>query len=68
MLFITFVFISMVLFIINMVVFLIGKTTKNVDPTAIIIIISIVAAVIGIPILVFLIFHLYLLITKKTTR
>jgi hypothetical protein len=51
-----------------MVVFIIQKSTQEVSQAAIIVIVSIVAAVIGLPILGFLIFHLYLTIKKKTTR
>jgi hypothetical protein len=43
-------------------------SSNEVSQTAIIVIISVVAAVIGLPILGFLIFHLYLTIKKKTTR
>jgi hypothetical protein len=51
-----------------MVVFLIQKSSKDVSQTAIIVIVSVVGAIIGLPILGFLIFHIYLTITKKTTR
>ena len=66
--FIGMVFVNMCLFIVNMVVFLIQKSTKDVSQTAIIVIVSVVGAIIGLPILGFLIFHIYLTITKKTTR
>lgn len=66
--FIGMVFINMCLFIVNMVVYLIQKSSKNVSQTAIIVIVSVVGAIIGLPILGFLIFHIYLTITKKTTR
>lgn len=54
--------------IVNMIVFIIQKSSKDVSQTAIIVIVAIVASVIGLPILGFLIFHIYLSITKKTTR
>ena len=54
--------------IVNMIVFIIQKSSRDVSPTAIIIVVAVVASVIGLPILGFLIFHIYLSLTKKTTR
>jgi amino acid permease len=62
------IFLALCLFIVNMIVFVIQKSTQSINQTAIIVIVSVVAGVLGIPILGFLIFHLYLTVTKKTTR
>lgn len=68
MLFVTSIFISVCMFIINMIVFVIQKSSKDINQTAIIVIVAVVSGVIGLPILGFLIFHIYLTIQKKTTR
>lgn len=68
MLFITMIFFSVCLLIVNMIVFIIQKSSKDVSQTAIIVVVAVVAAVIGLPILGFLIFHIYLAVKKKTTR
>ena len=62
------IFFSICLLIINMIVFLIQKSSKDVSHTAIIVVVAVVGAVIGLPILGFLIFHIYLAVTKTTTR
>ena len=54
--------------IVNMIVFVIQKSSGDVSQTAIIVVVAVVASVIGLPILGFLIFHIYLAVTKKTTR
>ena len=68
MLFLTMIFFSICLLIINMIVFLIQKSSRDISHIAIIVVVSVVGAVIGLPILGFLIFHIYLAVTKKTTR
>lgn len=68
MLFITSIFISICMLIVNMIVFIIQKSSRDVSQTAVIVIVAVVASVIGLPILGFLIFHIYLAVTKKTTR
>ncbi len=68
MLFITSIFLALCMLIVNMIVFIIQKSSRDVNPIAIIVIVSVVAGVIGVPIIGFLIFHLYLTIKKKTTR
>jgi len=66
--FLGFVVLSAVLLIINMVLFIISKSAGTMSQIAIIVIVSIVGGLIGIPILGFFIFHLYLAITRNTTR
>lgn len=58
----------MALCIINMVVFIISKTSNSINQTVVIVIVVIVAALLGIPLIGFFIFHIYLACTKKTTR
>jgi hypothetical protein len=58
---------SFMLCLINMIVFVISKTS-NINQTAVIIIVSIVAGLLGIPIICFFIFHIYVAITRNTTR
>jgi len=66
--FLGFVVLSAALLIINMVLFIISKSAGTISQIAIIVIVSIVGGLIGIPILGFFIFHLYLAITRNTTR
>ena len=62
------VVLSVVLIVINMIVFMISRSAENISQTVVIIIAAIVGGLIGIPILGFFIFHLYLAITRNTTR
>ena len=62
------VFITFILLLINMIVFIISKSNSNISQTAVIIIVSIVAGVLGLPIIGFFIFHIYLACTGNTTR
>ena len=62
------VFITIVLLIINMIIFIIAKSESNISQTAVIVIVAIVGSVLGIPILGFFIFHIYLACTRNTTR
>lgn len=66
--FLGFVVLSAALLIINMVLFIISKSAGSISQIAVIVIVSIVGGLIGIPILGFFIFHLYLAITRNTTR
>jgi hypothetical protein len=59
---------SMGTLIVNIVVFAIDKAGSKVDSTIVIIICSVAAGIIGVPLLGFFIFHLYLIFTGKTTR
>lgn len=67
-LFVTGVMCSLAAAIINAIVYLIGKGGNSVDSTVAVIICSVVFGVIAIPMLVFLVFHIYLSIKGKTTR
>ena len=58
---------SVSILIINLIVFMIGKTA-TIDSTVVIIIGVVAVAIIAVPLFGFLIFHLYLTITGKTTR
>jgi hypothetical protein len=51
-----------------MVVFIILKIGSGISHTAIIIIVSVVGSVLGLPIILFFAFHIYLACTRKTTR
>ena len=62
------VVVSAGLILINMVLFIISKSAGSINQIAVIVITSIVGGLIGIPILGFFIFHLYLAITRNTTR
>lgn len=59
---------SVSMLIVNMIVFIIDKASHNVSQTAVIVIVAVVAAILGIPILGFFGFHIYLAITRNTTR
>jgi predicted Na+-dependent transporter len=58
----------MAILIVNLITFIINKTSGNVNQTVVIVVISIVAGLILIPLIVFFLFHLYLTFKKKTTR
>lgn len=60
--------VNFAIFIVNLVVYLLNQTNKDVNQTVVIIIVSVIGGVIGLPILLFLFFHLYLCITSRTTR
>jgi hypothetical protein len=62
------VVLSIALLLINMVVFLISKSQSTVSQTAVIIIAAILGAILGLPLIGFFIFHLYLAVTRNTTR
>ena len=62
------VVIAMALCIINLVVFTISKTENEINHTAVVVIVSIVGALLGIPVIGFFIFHIYLACTRNTTR
>ena len=61
-------FFSICLLIINMIVLLIQESSRGISHIAIIMVVSVVIAVIGIPILGLLILHICLKSSKKTTR
>jgi len=62
------VLLTVCMMIVNMVVFFIYKSSQNVSQTAIIVIVAVAAGVLGIPILGFFLFHLYLALSRNTTR
>jgi hypothetical protein len=62
------VMISIASIIINMVVFAIFQNGSTIDSTVIIIVSSVIFGIIAIPLLGFLIFHIYLSLTGNTTR
>lgn len=59
---------SICMTILNFVVFIISRGGSQVDILIVIIIGSIVGALVALPLLGFLIFHLYLFLSGKTTR
>lgn len=55
-------------FLANLVIYLLNRDDKEVSSTAIIIIVSVIGGIIGLPLTIFFIFHLYICITGRTTR
>ena len=68
MLFLTGVMLSMGACIANIVIFAMWKFSGKIDSTVFIAVCAVVLGIIGIPLLLFLIFHLYLCLSGKTTR
>jgi len=68
MLFLICVFLSLVLFIINVVVYAISRAGGGVNQTVVIVIVSVVGAIIGVPMVVFMVFHICLAVRGRTTR
>lgn len=68
MLFLACVCLSVIMFIVNLVVFLISRGDGSVNKTVVIVIASVIGGIIGIPILAFLICHLVMLCRGTTTR
>lgn len=56
------------IFVVNLAVYLINRESKAVNETVIIIIVSVIGGLIGLPILIFAFFHVYLCVTGRTTR
>jgi hypothetical protein len=56
------------IFIVNLSVYLINKASKEVNNTVVIIILSVIGGLLGIPIVIFSLFHFYLCVTGRTTR
>ena len=54
--------------IVNLVVYILEKSDDNVSQTAVIVILSVVGAVLGVPLLGFFCFHLYLACSGRTTH
>jgi hypothetical protein len=61
------VMISMVILVVNIVVFSMSKS-QDVSPTLVIIVCSVAGGCIGLPLLGFLIFHIYISVSGNTTR
>lgn len=55
-------------FLLNLIMFGMEKMGSKVDAVVVIIICSVVVGIIGIPLLIFFVFHLCLIISGKTTR
>lgn len=68
MLFLAGVMSTIVMAIINLVVYFLSLNGSNIDSTLAIIICSVVLGIIAVPMMGFLIFHIYLSLTGKTTR
>ena len=68
MLFLAGVMSTIVMAIINLVVYFLSLNGSNIDSTVAIIICSVVLGIIAVPMMGFLIFHIYLSLTGKTTR
>lgn len=66
--FLTTTWLTVVMAIVNLAVFFIEQAKDNANQTTIIIIVSVIAGVLCIPLLCFFLFHLFLAITGNTTR
>ncbi len=68
MLFLAGVMSTIVMAIINLVVYFLSLNGSSIDSTVAIVICSVVLGIIAVPMMGFLIFHIYLSLTGKTTR
>ena len=68
MLFLAGVMSTIVMAIINLVVYFLSLNGSNINSTVAIVICSVVLGIIAVPMMGFLIFHIYLSLTGKTTR
>lgn len=59
---------SLAMAMISLIIFLIGTTGGSINQTVIIIISAVIGALIGLPLLGFLIFHIVLAVKGTTTR
>jgi hypothetical protein len=59
---------SLAMAMISLIIFLIGTTGGSINQTVVIIISAIIGALIGIPLVGFMIFHIFLAIKGTTTR
>jgi hypothetical protein len=59
---------TFVVLIANLILFFVNKSGSSVNSVVLIVICSVVVAIIALPLLGFFIFHLYLVITGRTTR
>ena len=54
--------------IINTVIYILEKQEDNIDQTAVIVVVSVIGGVLGLPLVCFLGFHIFLSLTGSTTR
>jgi len=59
---------TVILFVINLVFYIIKKSDDSISRTAVIIVVAIIGAVLGLPLLIFLSFHIFLALSGKTTH
>jgi hypothetical protein len=55
-------------FLLNLIIYSISMIGSQIDTKVVIIIFAVVVGVIGVPLLIFFVFHIWLTITGKTTR
>jgi hypothetical protein len=55
-------------FLLNLIIYSISMIGSQIDTKVVIIICAVVVGVIGVPLLIFFVFHIWLTITGKTTR
>lgn len=67
-LFLAGIVLSMIAFLVNLIIFGINMAGTQINSLIVIILCSIAAAVVGIPLVGFLLFHIFLAVTGKTTR
>jgi hypothetical protein len=56
------------IFVVNLAVYLLGRTDGGLSHTVAIVVVAVIGGVIGLPILGFALFHLYLCLAGRTTR
>ena len=61
-------FTSLTMLLCNMIVFMVTQSDEDVNKTLILVFTAIIAGILWLPVFVFLIFHLYLTVTRQTTR
>jgi hypothetical protein len=59
---------TFVVLIANLILFFVNKSGSSVNSVVLIVICSVVVGIIALPLLGFFIFHIYLVITGRTTR
>lgn len=55
-------------FLLNLIIYSISMIGSQIDTKVVIIICAVVVGIIGVPLLIFFVFHIWLTITGKTTR
>ena len=56
------------IFVVNLAVYLLGRAGGGVSQAAAIVVVAVIGGVVGVPILGFALFHLYLCLAGRTTR